>query len=118
MQLKNRHIFIQLLLFHVLQQMIYSMSIIKIPESVWRSAASNHRNRIKTLLQPGLTRRDEQINSGNKRRGNRFVDDWTALDPVNPIYNFLIEYYGIKGKLDLCLLLNLIFLRYGSEIIF
>jgi len=25
------------------------------------------------------------------------VDDWTALDPVNPIYNFLIEYYGLKG---------------------
>ena len=105
MQLKNRHIFIQLLLFHVLNK-IYSMSIIKIPESVWRSAASNHRNRIKTLLQPGLTSRDEQINSGNKRRGNRFVDDWTALDPVNPIYNFLIEYYGIKGKLVILSLLK------------
>ena len=25
------------------------------------------------------------------------MDEWTALDPVNPIYNFLIEYYGIKG---------------------
>ena len=98
MQLKNRLIFIQILLFHV---QVYSMSIIKIPESVWRSAASNHRNRIKTLLQPGVTKRDEQINSGNKRRGNRLVDDWTALDPVNPIYNFLIEYYGIKGKLDI-----------------
>ena len=24
-------------------------------------------------------------------------DDWTALDPVNPVYNFLIEYYGLKG---------------------
>lgn len=24
-------------------------------------------------------------------------DDWTALDPINPIYNFLIEYYGLKG---------------------
>lgn len=23
---------------------------------------------------------------------------WTALDPKNPVYNFLIEYYGLKGS--------------------
>lgn len=71
--------------------------LITISEHVWRTAASNHKRRVQSLLQPGLTSIEEQINSGNRRRDNRFVDDWTALDPVNPIYNFLIEYYGIKG---------------------
>lgn len=71
--------------------------LITISEHVWRTAASNHKHRVKSLLQPGLTPREDQINSGNRRKDRRFVDDWTALDPVNPIYNFLIEYYGIKG---------------------
>lgn len=25
-------------------------------------------------------------------------DNWTALDPVHPVYNFLIEYYGLTGS--------------------
>lgn len=71
-------------------------NLIIISEKIWREAARNHRKRILSLLQPGLTPRQDQINTGNRRQ-NRRVDEWTALDPVNPIYNFLIEYYGIKG---------------------
>ena len=25
-------------------------------------------------------------------------DNWTALDPVHPVYNFLVEYYGLAGS--------------------
>mmetsp|Transcript_28219 Transcript_28219/g.56775 ORF Transcript_28219/g.56775 Transcript_28219/m.56775 type:complete len:514 (-) Transcript_28219:202-1743(-) len=72
--------------------------IITISETIWRKAASNHSQRIRHLLQPGLTPLEHNFNSGkSKRRRQHYVDDWTALDPVNPIYNFLIEYYGLKG---------------------
>eukprot|EP00571_Detonula_confervacea_P001968 CAMPEP_0172319884 /NCGR_PEP_ID=MMETSP1058-20130122/38971_1 /TAXON_ID=83371 /ORGANISM="Detonula confervacea, Strain CCMP 353" /LENGTH=473 /DNA_ID=CAMNT_0013035029 /DNA_START=129 /DNA_END=1547 /DNA_ORIENTATION=- len=73
--------------------------IITISETIWRTAASNHSQRIKSILQPGLTPLDHVLNSGRKYRGNRrhIVDEWTALDPTNPIYNFLVEYYGLKG---------------------
>ncbi|KAL7534379.1 hypothetical protein ACHAXR_008201 [Thalassiosira sp. AJA248-18] len=79
--------------------------IITIREKIWRTAASKHSHRIKSLLQPGLISPDHPRNYGRQKRGNqqrggagRFVDDgWTALDPINPIYNFLIEYYGLKG---------------------
>ena len=72
--------------------------IVTISEAVWRSAASKHSQHIKSLLQPGLTPLNHQINAGSRRRNYRQpIDDWTAVDPINPIYNFLIEYYGLKG---------------------
>jgi hypothetical protein len=79
---------------------LLSPKLITISEKVWRKQASAHSQRIRHLLQPGLTPIEQNINSGkNKRRQQQQhnVDDWTALDPVNPIYNFLIEYYGLKG---------------------
>ena len=73
----------------------YTPKIVTISEKVWRSAAKKHTQRIKSLLEPGLTA--PQDTSKFRRKGT-FVDDgWTALDPINPIYNFLIEYYGLKG---------------------
>lgn len=87
---------------HSLHQTVLNMNpkIIKISENVWRTAAKNHKQKIKQLLQPGLLPMGDQ--SISKRRGrdnnnNKSHDDWTALDPINPVYNFLIEYYGIKG---------------------
>ncbi|KAL7499092.1 hypothetical protein ACHAWT_007603 [Skeletonema menzelii] len=75
-----------------------SPKLITISEKVWRKQASAHSQRIRRLLQPGLTPLEHNIDSGkSKRRQQHYVDDWTALDPVNPIYNFLIEYYGLKG---------------------
>lgn len=74
--------------------------LITISEHIWRKQASTHSQRIRHLLQPGLTLLNNDINSGKnkqRRRQQHYVDDWTALDPVNPIYNFLIEYYGLKG---------------------
>ncbi len=90
--------------------------IVRLPESVWRTAALEHQQQIYNLLKPGLTdRHTHPINTGQQRPsppshryddGNDDDDDdkhhnkdvtWTALDPTNPIYNFLIEYYGIKG---------------------
>ncbi len=74
--------------------------LVTISEHVWRREASKHTERIRSLLQPGLTTLDHPLNSGRLRsRGvqKQHMHDWTALDPHNPIYNFLIEYYGIKG---------------------
>lgn len=66
---------------------------------------------IREMLQPGLTLADHALNSGQGRRRRRrrpgssplqtqhYNDDWcTALDPKHPVYNFLIEYYGLKGS--------------------
>ena len=84
-----------------------SPKIITISEKVWRKAASTHSQRIRHLLQPGLLPLEENTvtNSGSNksqqksrpRQQQHYVDDWTGLDPINPIYNFLIEYYGLKG---------------------
>ena len=61
-----------------------------IPESTWRHEAAAHKSRIESLLSPGLIQR--QSNHRKQMRGGR------SLDPQHPIYNFLIEYYGIKGS--------------------
>jgi hypothetical protein len=76
--------------------------VVRIAESVWRKSAQDHQSRIKELLLPGLTELTDPINSGRLRRNpnNPYQDtndDWTALDPKHPVYNFLIEYYGLKG---------------------
>jgi hypothetical protein len=94
-------------------------SIVRISESIWRQAAWDHSQKIRQLLQPGLKYMDHPIKSGKLSmtgtEPNKFfihhnncpachhqpsLDDWaiTALDPKHPIYNFLIEYYGLKGS--------------------
>lgn len=75
-------------------------SLVRISQSVWRQAARRHQDRIHELLAPGLTPLDHPLNMGMKRDRRRHPgreNDWvTALDPKHPIYNFLIEYYGLK----------------------
>lgn len=56
-----------------------------IPEIVWRTAASKHKASIYDLLRPGLI--------SSWRNGVETL----SLDPQHPVYNFLIEYYGLKG---------------------
>ncbi|KAG7348045.1 hypothetical protein IV203_016750 [Nitzschia inconspicua] len=91
-----------------------SVSFLRISENIWRQAACDHSQRIHQLLGPGLTPPDHPLNSGfyrkiNKQRRTRSPavradndDDEslsvTALDPKHPIFNFLIEYYGLKGS--------------------
>ena len=77
-----------------------SKSFIRIPQNIWRQAAYEHQERIRTLLQPGLTSIDDPINASVKKQRLRSSqpDDWvTPLDVKHPVYNFLIEYYGLKG---------------------
>lgn len=80
-----------------------STRVVAIPEDVWRQSASEHTERIRSLLSPGLTSLDDPINSGSRRRlrregrRNANANAWTALDKNNPVFNFLIEYYGLKG---------------------
>lgn len=75
-----------------------SKRILRVAEPAWRAAVAQHRDTIHTLLQPGLTPHKHALNSGKLRQQNvDHIDRWTALDPLNPVYNFLIEYYGLKG---------------------
>ena len=79
------------------------MRIAVIREEVWRPLAVKHSERVWNILRPGL------IPSGNnnllidtKKKKERKVmevtdEDGGRLDPYNPIYNFMLEYYGIKG---------------------
>jgi hypothetical protein len=75
-------------------------TLIRIPQQIWRTAASQHQEKIQALLQPGLTPWDHPLNAGvRKQHKGQNKEDWaTALDPKNPVYNFLIEYYGLKGS--------------------
>mmetsp|Transcript_11875 Transcript_11875/g.25701 ORF Transcript_11875/g.25701 Transcript_11875/m.25701 type:complete len:507 (+) Transcript_11875:59-1579(+) len=86
--------------------------VVSIPESQWRQSAAQHSARIRDLLAPGLTSLDHPLNSGRRRQlrnstrpshskkkaASSSEPEWTALDPKNPVYNFLIEYYGLKGS--------------------
>ena len=77
--------------------------IIRIPESLWRKAASDHHHKIKELLEePGfILPRDQFLNSsGRKQKKEEKLPErgwFGALDPKHPVCNFLIEYYGLKG---------------------
>lgn len=72
---------------------------IRIPCKIWRAAASQHQERIHSILKPGLTSLDHPLNVDLRKQYKKegSVEWVTALDPKNPIYNFLIEYYGLKG---------------------
>jgi len=84
-----------------------SSAVCRIREAVWREAAATHQQRIHALLQPGLTDPSHHLNSGTFRQNSKKDPNtpenhnnpynWTALDPKHPVYNFLIEYYGLKG---------------------
>ena len=76
-------------------------------ERVWRDAASSHADRIYALLKAGLV--DLENDSGSKskndkhkslsKRKRKNYDRWSrGIDSKNPVYNFLEEYYGIKGS--------------------
>ena len=77
--------------------------VVSVPEEQWRQRAAEHSARVRNLLAPGLTDIDHPMNSGRRRQLRRdsgtssSADYFTALDPQNPVYNFLIEYYGLKG---------------------
>ncbi|CAJ1942150.1 unnamed protein product [Cylindrotheca closterium] len=71
---------------------------VRIPENVWRQAALEHEERVRKILQPGLVSFDHPLNAAHrKNREHPEPNEWTALDPKHPVYNFLIEYYGLKG---------------------
>jgi hypothetical protein len=77
-------------------------TMIRISEHIWRQAAHEHSQQIRQLLSPGLTTMDHPLNSGLSRANSKKKHSSdltvTALDPQHPIYNFLIEYYGLKGS--------------------
>jgi hypothetical protein len=88
-----------------------SKTFMVLSEPIWRNAAKIHSQKIRDLLLPGLTSNDHHLNSVvptiNKRKKSNYylhathdvTEEYpiTALNPKHPIYNFLIEYYGLKG---------------------
>jgi hypothetical protein len=98
------------------------MRVVRVSQQVWRTAAVEHRHRIRQLLEPGMIPRDDNEEQKSSRhrhtrpnsangtadrnsrnscedtdRDSDDEDFFTALDPKHPVYNFLVEYYGIKG---------------------
>jgi hypothetical protein len=79
--------------------MINEIPIVRVSEKAWRAATSIHVGKIRELLLPGLISEEHVLNSGKQRRGSKPDESGlTALDPMNPVFNFLIEYYGLKGS--------------------
>ena len=100
---------------------VNKQSLHRISEQTWRMASQDHSRRIREIISPGLTAPEHHLNTGlqrqwrqRERRENRgerqtpaqdgdnaanasIYDSITALDPKHPVYNFLIEYYGLKG---------------------
>jgi len=90
---------------------IVKVHAIIIPESEWRKQVDIHSQTVKSLLSPGLLSPsgDESLLCNHKSTGNEKKQKrqpvWKnkeggvrGLDPKHPIYNFLIEYYGLKGS--------------------
>jgi hypothetical protein len=73
--------------------------VIKIPRAVWKQAALDHQEKIRALLRPAMLPPTDNLRRRRQRQGQSAQNDieWTALDPRNPVCNFLIEYYGLKG---------------------
>lgn len=83
------------LIFHIralaltLQQGTMKSTLVKISEETWRRAAAAHSEKIYKILSPGFIPSDHLNNPNN---------GGCKLDPINPCFNFLIEYYSIRGS--------------------
>ena len=77
------------------------LHVVRISEPTWRQAAERHQTRIRDLLRPGLM--PPPLSTSKRRQRTRqpelhsTTNDWTALNEMHPVYNFLVEYYGLKG---------------------
>ncbi len=67
-----------------------SSSLLAIDELGWRASAAHHRERVRKMLRPGFLHDDRSTLESHH-------DQWRALDPQHPVFNFLIEYYCLKG---------------------
>ena len=74
-----------------------SSKVLTIPARVWRSAASTHANSIRSLLKDGLYSKEDCPSHRSMRRQQRDESSWTSLNPRHATFNFLMEYYGLKG---------------------
>jgi len=54
---------------------------------------------MRKLLEPGFVATAEHLSHANKpsARMQPAKDGWKALDPKHPVYNFMLEYYALKG---------------------
>ena len=74
-------------------------AVVTLPESIWRPAALAHTERMRALVSPGFVETAEHLTHDKKpsRRFRHANDGWRALDPRHPVYNFMLEYYALKG---------------------
>ena len=71
-----------------------------LPEATWRRRADAHTERMRALLAPGFVPATPPplTSKGTpsvRVRGSE--DGWLALSTTHPVYNFLEEYYHIRG---------------------
>ena len=76
------------------------LALVTIPEPTWRAAASAHSERMRALVAPGFVSAAAHLAHDGKpsRRFAGKNDGWLALNPKHPVYNFLLEYYNVRGR--------------------
>lgn len=76
-----------------------SLGLVTIPEPTWRAASSAHAERMRALVAPGFVSDESRLTRDNKPslRFQKSEDGWRALDRSHPVYNFMLEYYALKG---------------------
>ena len=79
--------------FGVAMALTVETRLLRVSEQAWRAASQRHADEIRNLLSPGLI-----MDPVPSARAINPTNGLTALDPKHPVYNFLIEYYGLKGN--------------------
>lgn len=72
---------------------------VTIPEPTWRAASTAHAERMRALVAPGFVEVANHL-TRDSRPSPRFQksdDGWLALDAKHPVYNFMLDYYALKG---------------------
>lgn len=67
----------------MLRTLALAVASASLPEKTWRAAARAHERRVHDLLAPGL-----EVSGGG----------FSGLQPQHPVYNFLKDYYGVRGR--------------------
>ena len=78
----------------------HAYTLQRVPDATWRRRADAHSQRMRALLAPGFVGDAAPVLTRNGTPSERVrgsMDGWRALSTSHPVYNFLEEYYHIRG---------------------
>jgi hypothetical protein len=97
MRLAASFICIATLVTHLTAMKLPERQITRLAEQTWRQSAQAHQVSVHALLAPGMLPAPS-VKPDKAHKHKDIADSrWRALDVAHPIYNFLRDYYGIKG---------------------